>query len=191
MILKKVITFWSNPTENHNSLTNKEMKLLFVIFFPLSFLMNFVQNYVSITYTQGQTFDWKQILLPTGFSLASLKLILIYFCLGIIEEFIFRWWLKKKWLGKYFKLFVWISFFCFTVVHSQPWSLDFKYWVYIPLMTLAPLLGGIVLTYIRLHSSVKNSIIFHCIHNLIGVILLIILGLIFLDGSSNSIKIGI
>ena len=64
--------------------------------------MTIVQNYFSVTYTQGETFEWKQVLLPTGFSLASLKLILVYFLLGIVEEFAFRWWLKKKMVKKIF-----------------------------------------------------------------------------------------
>ena len=189
-VIRKLIDFWKRPTENHHSLTKKELITLFMIIFPLGILMTIVQNYFSVTYTQGETFEWKQVLLPTGFSLASLKLILVYFLLGIVEEFAFRWWLKKKWLKKYFVIFVWISLFCFVIVHAQPWNLEPKYWVWIPLMTLGPLVGGLALTYIRLHSSLKDAIIFHCLNNLIGVILFIILGLLLL-GSASNVEIGI
>ena len=185
MILKKLLAFWKKPTEKINSLTNNEVILLFIIFFPISFLLNFVQNYFSYTFIQDIPFSWKDILMPTGVSWMSLWMILGYFGLGIIEEFIFRWWLKEKWLGKYLPLLTWVSFFCFVVLHARPWEIDFKFWVYIPLTTLGPLLGGLLLTFIRLHSSLKNSIIFHCLHNLIGIILFIILGLIFLEDISN------
>lgn len=190
-VIKKLILFWKHPDENHNSLSTKELIILFVLFFPISFLMNFVQNYFSLTYVQGEIFEWKQVLLPTGISITSLILISTYFFLGIIEEFVFRWWLKKKWLGRYFNLFIWLSFIGFVVAHAQPWNLELKYWIYIPVMTLAPFIGGVLLTFIRLQSSVKNSIIFHCTHNLIGVILLLVLGLIFFDASTTDIKIGL
>lgn len=189
--LKKLFLFWKNPNENHHSLSKREIVLLFSVFFPISFAMNFVQNYFSYTYVYKEHFEWKYALVPTGISWASVQLILVYFFLGIIEEFAFRRWLKKKWLGKYLKLFTWISFIAFFTAHAQPWHLEVQYWVYIPLKTLAPLLGGLLLTFIRMQSSIKDAIIVHCLHNLIGILLAIGLGLLFIDEAMTDIKINI
>jgi len=77
--LKKLFLFWKNPTENHHSLSKREIVLLFSVFFPISFAMNFVQNYLPYTYVYKEHFEWKYALVPTGISWASVQLILVYF----------------------------------------------------------------------------------------------------------------
>lgn len=77
--LKKLFLFWKNPNENHHSLSKREIVLLFSVFFPISFAMNFVQNYFSYTYVYKEHFEWKYALVPTGISWASVQLILVYF----------------------------------------------------------------------------------------------------------------
>ena len=94
--LKKLFLFWKNPNENHYSLSKREIVILFSLFFPISFALNFVQNNFSYTYVHKEHFEWHYVLVPTGVSWASVQLILVYFFLGIIEEFAFRWWLKKN-----------------------------------------------------------------------------------------------
>ena len=63
--------------------------------------------------------------------------------------------------------------------------------IYLPLKTLASLLGGLLLTFIRMQSSIKDAIIVHCLHNLIGILLAIGLGLLFIDEAMTDIKINL
>ncbi len=50
---------------------------------------------------------------------------------------------------------------------------------------------GLLLTFIRMQSSIKDAIIVHCLHNLIGILLAIGLGLLFIDEAMTDIKINI
>ena len=180
------LVFWGKPNEKFNILSNNDLIKIFIWVFPLSMILNIIQIYFQVTIVILEDFEFtKYVMLPTGISWASLMLVGVYLGLGVFEEFVFRYWLKEKWLGKYLPILTWLSFLLFVLVHAKPWELEVGNWIYMPLMTLTPIFGGFILTYVRLHGSIKKSILFHCAHNFLGVIIYIGLGLIFGETASN------
>ncbi len=185
-LVTSFFVFWRKPNEKINSLNNNDLIKLFIWVFPLSMILNIIQIYFQITIVTLEDFEFtKHVMLPTGISWASLMLIGVYLGLGIFEEFVFRYWLKEKWLGTYLPVLIWLSFLLFVIVHAKPWEIEAGNLIYMPLIALSPIFGGFILTYVRLHGSIKKSVLFHCAHNFLGVIIFISLGLIFGETASD------
>lgn len=178
-----LLDFWSfikKPKDEQYSGTDKKYKwkvlftlfacelLLLVFYFPLT---SFIEKFVVLE----ESFDENYTIVMSLF----LYVLLIPF----FEELFFRYFLRRtgiinyifneKTWNKLYPFFFYTSVFAFGLVHITNFSYT-SVWIYIlaPLLVLTQIVGGFVMSYLRVRFSFSLGFMYHALWNLTALFII-------------------
>lgn len=121
------------------------------------------------------------------------------FVIGIpfIEELVFRYYLRyqglktiilsrAKW-NKYFPILVYVTCFLFSFLHLTNFpKRDLSIYLLSPIIVLPQVVGGLIITYLRVRHNFISGLFFHWLWNLFSIILIPVMLYACTDGFSES-----
>jgi len=182
--------FIKRPDDNHLNLNYKQKIKVFIVLFLLEIIFTFsiffpllelIDNYEKI---KNPKIDYSETFLFTFFFMVLL--------VPLVEEFFFRYILRyKKFKLKLINRMIWNKIFpylvyflviCFGIIHISNYENNSTLFLLLsPLIIISQLIGGFVITFIRVKISFIWGCIYHFIWNFIFIIFVPIIESQFLN----------